>query len=456
MNRRLLVVLLLVSSLVVACGPRPNQEATPTPIPTSVVPDKPTYTVERGTVENLAEFSARVSPLKEEGLYFKQGGYVKVVYVEKGDSVKQGKVLAEIEIEDLLSQLTMAQVDLDTAQKRYTAAEDALQRQVYNAQVDLQAAQMRLDRAKLQPPTTDFTSLKIQLQEANEALDDARAAYKAALDRPWEPQGTRDAMLKNITRAERNVTEVQSGYNQAVRQADEAAKAYDIDIKLLEMEVSKAQQEIEWLNKGIDSSLAQSLETARLRVQQLQDEIQTGQLIAPFDGEVTSLSVTPGKAVEAHKVVAVIADPSEVDITADLVTKDLSVLEEGQAAQVALGRMPDKLFDATIIQLPYPYGTGGGEAKVEDQDTRSHLQLVNPGDVKLAVGDLLKVSVLIERSDSTLWLPPAAIRTFEGRKFVMVRAGDRLQKVDIKVGIEGTDRVEILTGLEEGQIIEGL
>jgi HlyD family secretion protein len=456
MNRRLLIVILLVSSLLVACGTKPSDEATPTPIPTSVVPDKPTYTVERGTVENIQEFSARVSPLREESLYFKKSGYVKVVYVDKGDSVKKGKLLAEIELVDLTSQLTLSQVDLDTAQKRYDAAEEALERDVYSAQMNLQTTQMRLERAKLQAPTTDFTSLRIQIQEATEALAEVRVAYKEALDRPWEPQGGRDALLKNITRAERNLTEVQARYQQALQQADRDAKAYEIDIKLLEMEVSKAQQELEWLAKGVDSSLAQGLETARLRVQQLQDEIQTGQLIAPFDGEVTSLSVTPGKAVEAHKVVAVIADPTEVDITADLVTKELSLLEEGQAATVALNRVPDKVFSATILQLPYPYGTGGGETKTEDEDQRAHLQLTNPGEVKLVVGDLMKVSVLLESSENALWLPPAAIRTFEGRKFVMVKAGDRLQKVDVKVGIEGTDRVEILTGLEEGQIIEGL
>jgi hypothetical protein len=38
----------------------------------------------------------------------------------------------------------------------------------------------------------------------------------------------------------------------------------------------------------------------------------------------------------------------------------------------------------------------------------------------------------------------------------MVKEEDRLRKVDIKLGIEGEDRVEVLTGLEEGQIIEGL
>jgi multidrug efflux pump subunit AcrA (membrane-fusion protein) len=106
--------------------------------------------------------------------------------------------------------------------------------------------------------------------------------------------------------------------------------------------------------------------------------------------------------------------------------------------------------------LPYPYGTGGGVAKVEDQDERVHISLTAPDSAELEVGDLVKVTVLIERSEDTLYLPPAAIRTFEGRKFVMVKVGDRLQKVDVKLGIEGEDRVEILDGLEEGQVIEGL
>jgi multidrug efflux pump subunit AcrA (membrane-fusion protein) len=82
--------------------------------------------------------------------------------------------------------------------------------------------------------------------------------------------------------------------------------------------------------------------------------------------------------------------------------------------------------------------------------------MANPQEVEWEVGDLVKVTVLIEHSEDTLWLPPAAIRTFEGRKFVMVREEDRLLKRDVKLGIEGEDRTEILEGLEEGQIIEGL
>ena len=40
-------------------------------------------------------FTARVSPINEESLYFQKSGYVKVVYVEKGDWVEEGEVLAD-------------------------------------------------------------------------------------------------------------------------------------------------------------------------------------------------------------------------------------------------------------------------------------------------------------------------------------------------------------------------
>jgi multidrug efflux pump subunit AcrA (membrane-fusion protein) len=447
---------LLVLIVVVGCAPQAEEEATPTPIPTSVVPDKPTYVVQLGTVENLEQFTARVSPLNEDSLYFKRSGYVKIVYVERGDWVQTGDILAELELEDLLNQLSLAQVDLESAQKRYNLAEEDHQRSLYSAQMALDVAELRLKRTKAQAPVADFTSLRLSVERASEALEEARVVYKEALDRPWEPQRIRDSMLKNITQAERALSEAQARYQSAVRDFERAKAVYELDLELQEMEVTRAGQELEWLQRGVDPSLAQNLESAQLKVQRLEDQVKTGQLVADFPGEVTTLNVVPGRAIEAHKTVAVISDPAEWDITADLTSGQLGLLEEGQTAQVTMSSRPGEVFEATLSQLPYPYGSGGGVAKVEDQDERVHIMLANPEAAELEVGDLVKVTVLIERSDTTLFLPPAAIRTFEGRKFVMVKAGDRLQKVDVKLGIEGEDRVEILEGLEEGQVIEGL
>ena len=53
-----------------------REEATPTPVPTPIVPTKPTYVVQRGEVVKTLEFSGRVSPVVEEELFFRTGGYV--------------------------------------------------------------------------------------------------------------------------------------------------------------------------------------------------------------------------------------------------------------------------------------------------------------------------------------------------------------------------------------------
>jgi RND family efflux transporter MFP subunit len=456
MKRRLLIVVWIVSFLVVGCGAQPKEEPTPTPIPTSVVPEKPTYVVQRGTVEKKVQFTARVSPLSEEDLYFKTGGYVDVVYVDKGDWVEEGTILAELEVDDLLNQLALVQLDLESAEKAYESAVEAHERQLYSAQMNLDTLQLRLERAKAQAPMTDFTSLRLGVERASEALEEARVAYKEALDRPWEAQRLRDSLFKNVANAERNYEEAQARYRFAVQQADQAEQIYELDLKLLEKEIEKAEKELEWLQRGVDPALAQRVESAGIQVERLEAQVESAQLIAPFNGEITSLTAIPGKAVEARKPVAVIADPRDIDITAELLSKQMDLLEEGMQAQVTLSRAPGQVFEANIQLLPYPYGTGGGSVKVEDMDPRTHIALLDPEQVDLEVGDLVKVTVLVEQSDDAIYLPPAAIRTFEGRKFVMVRAGDRLQKVDVKLGIEGEDRVEVLEGLEEGQVVEGL
>jgi len=63
--------------------------------------------------------------------------------------------------------------------------------------------------------------------------------------------------------------------------------------------------------------------------------------------------------------------------------------------------------------------------------------------------------VTLEEKQDALWLPPAAIRTFAGRKFVQVEEDGRQRRVDVTIGIESAERVEITEGLEEGQVVVG-
>jgi multidrug efflux pump subunit AcrA (membrane-fusion protein) len=69
------------------------------------------------------------------------------------------------------------------------------------------------------------------------------------------------------------------------------------------------------------------------------------------------------------------------------------------------------------------------------------------------MGDLVRATAVLESREDVLWLPPQAVREFEGRKFVIVQDGDAQRRVDVKTGIVGEDRVEILEGLTEGQVV---
>jgi hypothetical protein len=56
--------------------------------------------------------------------------------------------------------------------------------------------------------------------------------------------------------------------------------------------------------------------------------------------------------------------------------------------------------------------------------------------------------------ENVLWLPPAAIRTFQNRTFVVLQTPDGPRTVDVQIGLQTDERVEIVSGVEEGDIVE--
>ena len=63
--------------------------------------------------------------------------------------------------------------------------------------------------------------------------------------------------------------------------------------------------------------------------------------------------------------------------------------------------------------------------------------------------------IIIEQREDALWLPPEAIRTFGERNFVVVRDGDRERRETVILGIKGEQRVEIKSGVQEGDVVVG-
>jgi hypothetical protein len=169
---------------------------------------------------------------------------------------------------------------------------------------------------------------------------------------------------------------------------------------------------------------------------------------------VLSLAIGEGDNAEAYTPVVEIADPTKLEVAVELSGDQMRQLAEGQPAEVSLLSRPDVIMPAVIRRMPAPYGSGGSGA-VQEQDRTTRIQVTDAKGQELAPGAVVKIRIVLERKQNVLWLPPDAVRAFEGRRFVVVRQGDRERRVTVKVGIETEDRLEILEGVKEGDVIVG-
>jgi len=433
-------------------GAAQKEEPTPTPYPTPIVPTKPTYTVQRGTVVREVEFNGRVAPVVDQALFFRVNGFVRQVNLKRDDTVTAGQVLAELEVADLEKQIATAQLQLKTNELQLATARQAITDTLTEAQIALESAQMRYAQSSVENTAVNITITAITLSRAQTAVIDATREYTESLERQasWRE---REEVVKRyadaLTRAQQELAIAQAQHEQAI--ATHTARTYAAQI--LAQDAKLAQLRVDKLKRGVDSQLVQNVELARLNLQRLEAQLTDARLVAPFKGKVTILSIDKGNQVTAFKSVAVVADLSSMEVGADLTSADLANLAEGMAATAEPVGRPGaaRLINGTIRRIP----TLGAAAKVGDIDQSTRVKLEKePEQLGLALGDVMRVKVELEKKDNVLWLPPAAVRTFEGRRFVVVQDGQVLRRVDVRLGIVGKERVEILEGLSEGQIIQ--
>lgn len=443
-------VLLCMLFLVTGCG---RTDATPVATTSAPTPGTTglTYVVQRGRVAKILEFTGRISPVDEVPLYFKTAGFVRQVLAQPGDQVKAGDLLAEleaeVEVEGPQNQIALAELNLAVAQASLDQAEQAKAYAIAQAEMALALAQEQLavTRALRATYTAGSVSARVGLEQAEDQLAWAEIEHQKALDRPWEPQGVLDVYAFALQQAQWNLETAQAQHDQAT--ANEWA--YQHELESAEIAVGQAEVELEQLTKSVEQVLIIQVQQAQQTLDWLKE---SSQIVAPVDGEIISLSLYPGRPVEPFNIVIVVADPSALEVSASLSDDQLKDLTEGQKATVTLSGTPDRTWTGVVRRLPYPYGTGGSAESPVGADNSVRISLEGDGG-EPNLGDPVHVIVVLEKKDETLWLPPDAIRTFQDQYFVIVEDTTGQRRVDVELGIEGQDQVEILKGLEEGQVV---
>lgn len=229
--------------------------------------------------------------------------------------------------------------------------------------------------------------------------------------------------------------------------ADEAAQ---------EMAVQMAQLDLERLGADVSPLLRGDVTRAQYAVEKLTEEIAESQIVAPFDGLILSLTLSPGQAVQAYQPVVTLADPATLEVSANILGDQLQLLAEGMPVTMILSSRPGQLLHGVVRRLPYPFGSGGSGQTIEEKDKSTRVTIEeSAADAGYALGDLVRVTAEVERRDNVVWIPPQAVRNFNGRRFAVVQDGDVQRRVDVKIGVQGEERVEIEEGLEVGQTVVG-
>ena len=236
-------------------------------------------------------------------------------------------------------------IDLQTA-------EDERAYNLARAQVNLETEIVALNKLKGYDPAADLAVTRADLESATISLARAQGRYDAVAHEPDIAMRPEAQALQEATLAYERAL---AAHNQAVRQGEQ--RAYDVQAQ--EKRVELARLEVERLQAGVDPRLEQAVAKAELDLADLRAQITDTLILAPFDGEVTAINTAAGRSVEGFRPVIVVADPRELEVTAELSSDDMGELTEGQEARVVPVGFPGRGWRAPIGLRPYPSAPGG-------------------------------------------------------------------------------------------------
>jgi RND family efflux transporter MFP subunit len=84
--------------------------------------------VQRKDLEDILTISGEFKPFQDVDIHAKVAGYIRKIFVDVGDRVREGQTLAELEIPELAAQLSGADAAARAAQQQIRRAEGELQR----------------------------------------------------------------------------------------------------------------------------------------------------------------------------------------------------------------------------------------------------------------------------------------------------------------------------------------
>jgi multidrug efflux pump subunit AcrA (membrane-fusion protein) len=191
--------------------------------------------------------------------------------------------------------------------------------------------------------------------------------------------------------------------------------------------------------KNLRASIQASEATMKLAGRQLRDT----EIRAPFDGYVEKRLVNLGELVRAQMPVMAVVRLNPLKVIAEIPEKMTPWISDGRPVELRVDAYQGRTFAGKVTRISPAVNTATRAFPFE--------ALVPNPDAALKPGTFARVHVEIGKVDDVLTLPYAAIQYRYGVNRVFVVAGDRLAVRELTVGERLGDRIEIMSGVKEGE-----
>ena len=267
-------------------------------------PQKPNYitaNVERSDIENSVMSTGKIEGIKQVDVGAQVSGEVTKLYVEVGDTVKKGDVIAQIDPVTLQNTLTTQQATLQQSKANLESTKSAYQTK--QAALATARADLKGKIATLQQSQTEYNRLKSLLAMnaiSKQELEQAGTAVKTA-------QANVDSAKEAIATAQANIASSQA------------------DIVSAQQTIKKAQTDVNTAEKNLGYS----------------------RIVAPMSGTVISITTKQGQTVNANQsapTIVTLADLSSVRVKAKISEADVVNLKVGLPVYFNIIGRPDKKY----------------------------------------------------------------------------------------------------------------
>ncbi|HTD43042.1 MAG TPA: efflux RND transporter periplasmic adaptor subunit [Bryobacteraceae bacterium] len=398
MRWKILLVLTMIAAgaLLAGCGKaKPAADAPAAAAAGGEAPEAPTpVTVETanlGAIDHVVTADAVLYPINQANVTAKISSPVKRVLVNRGDHVRAGQLLAELESGDLAAAANESNSQLEQTQAAYQT---------------LTGATVPEDKTKAQ---TD-------VETAKQVLDAAKKVYDS-----------RVALQKEGALAQKLVDDAKVAVVQAQAQFDTAQRHLEALNQVSQREsIRGAQAQINAAKAHYENSAVQ---------------LSYAQIHSPIAGVVSDRLVYPGEMPPSGGPILSIVDISQVVARANVPVKEATSIRVGRPARIA-GPDGDLAGKVTVVSPSVDSSTTTVEVWV---------QLPNPGE-RLKPGGTVRVSIIAETIQNTIVVPATALLNSDegGPKVMVIDKGSVAHERKISVGVRQGDRVQIVSGLTAG------